>query len=94
LFDICATDSSEQVVMQVESLMLPSLSLWALHTNTFHEPLVTHLVDKIEFHLSNKNKNRKVSNKFKKKNKTKQSNTKSTNYEAINICNFTKGKRK
>ncbi len=54
---MCATDSSPQVVAHVENLMMPSLSLWALLIKKFNEPLMTHLLDKTEIYLLNKQNN-------------------------------------
>ena len=54
LLDICATDSSPLVVAQVENLMMPSLSLWALNIGKFNEPFMTHLLEKTETFLLNK----------------------------------------
>ena len=52
--DICATDPSVHVVSQVEKLMMPSMSLWALMMGKFNEPLMVHLIDKLELYVLNK----------------------------------------
>ena len=54
LLDICTTDSSLLVISQVEKLMMPSLSLWALMIGKFNEPFMSHLLEKTELHLLNK----------------------------------------
>lgn len=54
LLDICASDNSALVVAQVENLMMPSLSLWALMIGKFNEPFMTHLLEKTESYLLNK----------------------------------------
>lgn len=55
LLDLCATDQYLPVVQHVEQIMLPSMSLWALMIEKFHEPFMMHLVDKAEYYLLNKN---------------------------------------
>lgn len=51
---MCATDSSQEVIEQVEKLMMPSLSLWALSlTKSQFRTMVNRLLEKIEFHLLN-----------------------------------------
>lgn len=59
LLDICATDVFDSVVKQVEELMLPSVCLWALSIKKLNEPLIMHLIERVEFHLSNRHKNAK-----------------------------------
>jgi hypothetical protein len=49
--DLCATDKNDQVVKQVEALMLPSICLWALSMGKLNEPLIMHLIDKVEFYF-------------------------------------------
>lgn len=54
ILDLCATDSSPLVVAQVENLMMPSLSLWALEIGKLNEPLISHLVARLEVYLLDK----------------------------------------
>ena len=56
LMDLCATDACKTVVLHVEEIMLPSMSLWAIMIGKFNEPLIMHLIDKAELFLLNKNK--------------------------------------
>jgi hypothetical protein len=63
LLDLCATDSSVAVVRQVQTLLMPSVSLWAISfTNTTSgrpsqttdkqfESLMDHLAERAEFHM-------------------------------------------
>ncbi len=53
--DLCATDACKTVVIHVEEIMLPFMSLWAIMIGKFHEPFIMHLVEKAEFYLLNKN---------------------------------------
>jgi len=57
ILDICTTDPSPLVVAQVENLMMPSLSLWALMIGKLNEPLMSHLVSRLEFYLLDKKQN-------------------------------------
>lgn len=56
LLDLCATDSSVQVIKHVEELLMPSLSLWALSINKLADALIMHLLNKAEFHLLHANR--------------------------------------
>ena len=54
LLDLCATADERATRVQVEQLMLPSLSLWALDLRKFHEPLMWHMVNKCEYFMQNR----------------------------------------
>jgi hypothetical protein len=54
LLDLCIQDSSDQVLLEVEELMMPSMSLWALNLGILHENLIMHMLEKVEYHLIRK----------------------------------------
>lgn len=42
------------MLLEVEELMMPSMSLWALNLGVLHESLLMHLLNKVDYHLIRK----------------------------------------
>lgn len=73
LLDLCATDSCDLVVKQVEQLMMPSISLWSLNMDKFNGNLIMHLLEKAEHHIIAYNKQKYINNSGYKKSETMDS---------------------
>lgn len=60
---MCAIDSSDGVLRQLEQIMMPSMCLWAMSINKFDDLFLMSIVNKIDHHLLACNKQKFTANK-------------------------------